>query len=307
MAGLAASTAGAQTSPQASPGLSESLTGPARAAFDSGKLLFANQDFGGALTEFAQAYEGSKDPRLLFNMAICEKNLHHYARMQTLLRRYQRDAGPRLTGENRAVVDDALHAIDNLVGAVSITVNEADATVSLDGANIATTPLSAPLAVDVGHHSIAVSKSGFDTVVQAIDVAGGNGLSVTLSLVKTTHLGHLTITCDAAATIVVDTSPSVDGRFDATLASGTHNIRVIESGKIPYTASVELRDGEKRTLAVSLENEHRTLIWPWFVGGAAVLAGAAVGGYFLLKPGSASTTAPPTGALPTVQLKSIQF
>ena len=42
----------------------------------------------GAYAKFGQAYDLSKDPRLLFNMAICMRNQHDYARMQGLLVRY---------------------------------------------------------------------------------------------------------------------------------------------------------------------------------------------------------------------------
>ncbi len=83
--------------------LANALQGDAKAAFDSANLLIANQDFAGAITKLSQAYSLSKDPRLLFNTAICEKNLHHYARMRgTWLTQYQRDSGASLTaGESR--------------------------------------------------------------------------------------------------------------------------------------------------------------------------------------------------------------
>ena len=56
-----------------------------------------------------------------------------------------------------------------------------------------------------------------------------------------------------------------------------------------------------RSLQIALEDEKSTLIWPWVVGGAAVVAGATIGGYFLFKPDPTPGKAP-QGQLGTVYL-----
>ena len=77
-----AATAEPRSAPagQAQP-LAQTLTGAARDAFTSAQILLNNGDFAGALTKYQEAYGLSKEPRLLFNMALCERNLHAYARM----------------------------------------------------------------------------------------------------------------------------------------------------------------------------------------------------------------------------------
>jgi hypothetical protein len=76
---------------------------------------------------------------------------------------------------------------------------------------------------------------------------------------------------------------------------------VTESGKIPYKVEIDLKDGEMRSVNVTLNNEKHGALWGWIVGGAAVLAaGAGVGGYFLFK------TQPPAAAPPD-QLGSAQL
>jgi hypothetical protein len=79
---------------------------------------------------------------------------------------------------------------------------------------------------------------------------------------------------------------------------------VTEPGKVSFQSDVELRDGETRTVEVSLQDEkHGGAVWPWIVGGAVVVAGGVVGGYFLFKP-SDTTTPPPVGKLGGVTLSS---
>src|SRR5882724_2714841 len=72
----------APAAPPAPPGprpLSESLTGGAKSDYEAARLLYGDGDHAGALVKFQSAFDQSKEPRLLWNMAACEKNLRHYA------------------------------------------------------------------------------------------------------------------------------------------------------------------------------------------------------------------------------------
>jgi hypothetical protein len=91
--------------------LAQTLQGPAKDAYSSAGLLFNNGDFAGAFTKYRAAYDLAKDPRLLYNMALCEKNIRHYAQMQVLLLRYERESGPTLSAEHKDAVEGALAAI----------------------------------------------------------------------------------------------------------------------------------------------------------------------------------------------------
>jgi hypothetical protein len=280
---LLPATAFAQSARQRPP-LDQSLQGPARDAYAYAKVLFENGDFQGALTKYGQAYEQSKDPRLLYNMALCERNLRAYARTQAFLQRYKSESGSALSPEQRASVDAALSAIQNLVGKVTLGISEAGATVTVDGESVGATPLPAPLVLDLGKHAVSVRKAGFEPAEQSFEVAGGGETTVVIKLVAQAHVAHLTVAAEDAATVVIDGKTAARGRFDGPLAPGTHDVSVTDPGKTPYAAQVDLRDGETRSIEVTLQDEkHANTVWPWVVGGAAVAAGAAVGGYFLFK------------------------
>ena len=247
-----------------------------------------------ALTKYRQAYELSKDPRLLFNMAICEKNLRGYARMQSLLQQYRREAGSSISPDDRATVEGVLAATKNLVGAVRLATSEGGASVAVDGEPAGTTPLAQPLVIDLGKHVVVVKKDGFETFERAVEVPGGGEVTVNVTLVPQIHASHLVVATEADATIVIDNAVAGTGRFDGKLSPGTHDVRVTEPGKTPYKAEIELKDGEMRTVQVTLADErHGGALWPWLVGGAAVAAGAAVGGYFLFKPRDETASVPP--------------
>ncbi len=284
--------------------LGESLAGTAKDAYVSGQILLNNSDFAGALKKYGQAYDLSKDPRLLFNMAVCARSLHSYAQMQSLLTRYAREAGTAMTPEDRIDVDNALAAIRNLVGAVRLTVTEAGADVAVDGLAVGATPLGSPLVVDLGTHKLSVTKPGFQPADWTVDVKGGAAVTVAITLVPQRHVAQLTVSADENALVIIDDMPPAKGRFDGEVPTGAHSVHVTEPGKVDYRAPMELKDGETRTLQVTLESEQRHgAVWPWITGGAAVVAGAVVGGYFLFKSSPASAP-PTTGNFATVQLSA---
>jgi hypothetical protein len=219
--------------------------------------------------------------------------------MQGLLEEYLRDSGPRLSADERAMVDGALAATKKLVATVTLTANEDGATVLVDGEPVGSTPLVWPVVVDLGNHVLVVKKAGFDPVTQSIDVAGGSESTIVVTLHPPSHVARVVVRSDDAATVIVDGAVVAQGHFEGRLAPGGHEVRVTESGKRPYETKVELREGELRTMQVTLESESSHAVWPWVVGAAVVVGGAVVGGYFLLRPPDES--APQAGTLGSVQ------
>jgi hypothetical protein len=163
----------------------------------------------------------------------------------------------------------------------------------VDGQSVGTTPLASSVPVELGHHRVTIKKAGFETVDQAIDAFGGSEVPVNVTLTATKHTAQLVVAADGAATIMLDGKTIAQGHFDGVLESGVHHVNVSEQGKQTYRADVELHDGETRQLQVTLEDEkHGASPLPWIIGGVAVAAGAAVGGYFLFRPQQTTTPVP---------------
>jgi hypothetical protein len=286
--------------------LAATLQGTARDAYGSARLLFKQGDFAGAANKYEQAYGLSKDPRLLFDMAICEKNLRAYARMQGLLEQYKREGIADMSADDRATVDGALAAVKNLVGTLTLTVDARGASVTVDGQSVGTTPLAGHVVLDLGKHVLVVQGTGMQAVTREVSVVGGADTALTLTIKPEGRTAHVIVAAEPDAMITLDGNSTSKARFDAQVAAGTHEIRVTEDGKVPYEADVDLKAGETRTLQVTLTSESHPTIWPWIVGGAVVAAGAAVGGYFLFRP-SDQTLPVPTGASGAVQFAAFRF
>ncbi len=253
------SAAGAPLPPSSPPGskpLSETLAGDAKADYEAGRLLIGDGDFVGAEVKFRSAYDRSHDPRLLWNVAACEKNQRHYARTITLLRQYVADGGALLTDADRAEAKALVDTIEALTVKLTITVNEAGAGVAVDDESVGLSPLPAPLVVDIGSRKIVVKKPGFKDFSEAVPIGGSAEAHVEIALLAEVHEGKLSVTTLADAAVFIDGQRVGTGHFEGKLKSGGHTLRVEAERMHPYQSEVTIADDENRSVDVPLEREY---------------------------------------------------
>jgi hypothetical protein len=295
-------------SPPPTPPLSESLTGQAQADYEAAKLLYGDGDFAGASLKFKQAFDASKDVRLLWNMAACEKNLRHYRKVYKLVERYVELGGSVLPESDKRDAADLLDAMKSYIARLKITVNEPDATISVDDEVIGMSPLMETVLLDMGARRIRITKPGFTEYSETMQAQGAGEIALTVKLQKETHEGRLALSAGGDNFLYLDGKMVGQGRWEGVIASGTHGLRVTAQGMKPYQTEIVLNDKETRTVAITLEPEKKdsnTAIW-WILGGV-VVAGAAGSTIYLVTRNKVSggTTAPPI--IGTIQPGSVQL
>jgi hypothetical protein len=273
--------------------LAESLQGSARADYAGARILYEDGDYAGAFTKLEAAYLASKDPRLLWNMAACEKALRHYANVMNLLERYLKEGGALIGEDERRATHELVDTVREFVNELGLDVQPAGVEVYVDGVKAATAPLAGRLRVDMGKRKLRFQKEGFVAQETEMDLAGGKSVDLKIQLQVETHEGTLRIMSDPSAVISVDGHVVGTAQWTGTLSSGPHSVYVSAPGKQPYKTDVVVKDRDATSLHVNLLDEQGPpglkadsssgALW-WIVGGVA-LAGAGVGGYFLLKPG----------------------
>ncbi len=268
--------------------LAQALTGDAKSDYDTGRLLITNGDFAGALLKFQSAYDKSKDPRLLWNMAFCEKNLRHYSKVISLVRRYKDEGAQIISAKEAQDAEDLLWTLQSLTSTVKLVVNEPGATVTIDDEPVGTSPIEKPVLVDIGSRHIHATKDGFVPYDATITVGNAPETAVDVKLQKELHEGRLVVNAHSGDLISVDGKEMGTGHWEGTVPSGGHTLHVTAKGMRPYQQEVTLADKESRTVTVSLDPEAKEGVkiptWAFIAGGAVLVSGAAVGGYFLFKP-----------------------
>ena len=291
---LSVSAARAQVSgaprPQVPPSggsLAEALRGDARTNYDAGRVLFEDQDFAGALVKFERAFENTPDPRLLWNMAACEKSLRHYARALELLERYSREGARYMSESQRDQLIALMDTLRSLISNVHLVIDQPGASVFVDDHLAGTTPLAGGLFVDLGARRIRVSKTGFQDQVINQEFSGGSDLTLYLTLVPEVREAKITIAADAASAISIDgQTVGQEGRWEGSLAAGDHTLRATAPGMVPYEKDIVVQAGQPRTLFIRLDKDSSGGMpaWVWVSLGVVAAGGLATGAYFLFRP-----------------------
>jgi hypothetical protein len=288
--------AAAQATPHGPPSLSDSLTGEAKAEYEAARLLFGDTDYQGALVKFEHALAKSGDARLLWNMAVCEKNLRHYVRVLMLLERYRREAGATLSDSQRADVQAVLQTVQSLISELRLTVDQPGAEVYVDDVSQGVTPLSGPILVDLGSRRLRVVKRGFEPWEKTRDFEGHSIVVENALLRPLPTEGQLSIFAESDTTIRIDQRIVGTVNYRGSVPAGQHSVRIDAPGKLPFTRDLTIAAGESRTLHVSLQSEsHGISPWVWVGASVLVAGGLATGGYFLVR--STPTAKPEAGTL----------
>jgi hypothetical protein len=187
--GLVHASALAQTHAARGKPLAQSLPADAKRDYDTGKLLFEDGDFATALLKYQAAYDSTHDARLLWDVAVCEKSLRHYARALATLSKYLADGGELLTAGDRKDAQDLSRAITPFTSAQTIHVAQDGAEVSIDNRVVGASPLPGPIVLDIGTRHVRVRKDGFRIWDTPVPVGGSAPTTVDVALEK--EGGHL--------------------------------------------------------------------------------------------------------------------
>ena len=303
---------GAEATAERKP-LAESLTGVARAEYEAGRILYVDGDYQTAVVKFDRAYQESKDPRLLWNMAAAEKNLRHYVRVEELVRRYIEESGAQLTETERTDAQALLDTVSQFIGDVTIKVQPDGASVAVDGAAVGVTPLPKPVRLEIGTRAVEVKKEGFIDHRESFQITGGSQL-LEFTLEQALHEGTLRILADPGNVIQVDGKVVGTTEWQGKIASGAHNVHVTAEGFRPYRSDTVIQDNQTTTLRITLQEDAKPLgamtpedskndyLWAWIAGGAVVVSGLAIGSYYLFRPEDSGPPAPVDGTLGTIEL-----
>jgi hypothetical protein len=235
----------------------EELPDAARKDWDAARDLLDANDFAGALVEYMRAYQESKNPRVLYNVAVCEKNLRHYARAEVRFKQELAEGQGKLSPADEKSVKEAIAALDPFVSTVEVTANEAGATLFIDDQEAGPTPFTSPVPIDVGPHELRLHKDGFVDVKQTVTVAGGTPAKATFDIQPAVKKSAVTVqvTGVAGANVVIDGIDMGQAPFKGEVVAGRHTFEARAPGFVTARQTTDVVYKEPLNVALDLSAE----------------------------------------------------
>lgn len=229
----------------------------ARKAWDAARQLAESKDFKGALVELQRAYELSGNPRVLYNVGALEKLSTHYARAVDAWERELREGTGKLAPGEVAEAKNAIAIVQQFVTTIDVTANEPDASLWIDDYTVGKTPFSGPVRIDVGKHTLKLSKDGFVDAVQQVDVAAGQRTPVVFTLEPKNKTALVTVQVGGApsATVFVDGRDMGPAPFKGELTADRHTIEARAPGFVTVGQTVDVQYKQPMSLVLSLSQE----------------------------------------------------
>lgn len=154
----------------------------ASAHFQRGTDLFNEGRYDAALAEFERAYEIAPALPVLYNLGRVHAELGHPVEAARAFERYLSEGGDTLPSARRTEVEQALARQRDRIGHLRVEANVEGAIISIDGSDVATTPLTAPIDLGGGTHSVGVRAPGYEGVTRDVSIAGTVEASLVVEL-----------------------------------------------------------------------------------------------------------------------------
>jgi hypothetical protein len=160
---------------------SEDAREAARRHYERGLALTNAADYGGALSEFRQAYAKSPNFAVLYNVGQAEAVLGHPVEAIAALSRYLKDGGAEVPEPRRTEVEAQIRQLQAKLAELTVATDQVGAIVRIDGKEIGTTPLYEPVRLAAGRHVVALI-AGARTETSTVDLAEGERRTLSLSV-----------------------------------------------------------------------------------------------------------------------------
>jgi hypothetical protein len=213
------------------------------------------------MSDFLHANELAPRASIQRNIAQCHRDLREFAEAynsyQTLLTKY----GSTMSTADRRAVVHALDELASLTAAVKVNVTDPGATVAVDGNTVGTTPLTSPLRVNIGTHTVTVAKPGYETLSKDVKVNGGDSATVEGPLQTEVTTGHLVVQAPPTAKVevFVDGADVGPAPWEGDVKPGVHVVEARGTDQFAAPKQVDVARKARAELALDLVGHNGTV------------------------------------------------
>jgi hypothetical protein len=287
----------------------------ARNAFVQGVDLAKQAQWAEALAAYERSAKLRPHAVTTYNIAVCHRAIGSYTLAREMFSRALSESAasspPQLADSLVENGKGYIGEIDGLLATANVHLAPANAAIAVDGRPLAQrtdAPGSKPvfvagvrppgpgeasaaasggdikLSLNPGAHVFTVSRPGFADAVINRTLSPGANVDLKLELDRLPATLHVAAT-EPGAVVTFDGIDVGVAPIDVSRPAGTYRMLVRKPGFKAYEAEVAVQPGQDLDLRASLTKEERSILsrW-WFWTGAGVLvAGVAVGTYFLSR------------------------
>jgi hypothetical protein len=149
----------------------DATTSMARARFKEGVEFYDKGEYEQARASFLQAYALKKHPAVLLNLAWSCLKSGHAMEAEKYFRQFLAE-GKDITDKQRADANDGLKQARSKLGSIEVSAVPGTE-VTVDGEKVGTTPLTDPVSVEAGAHTVKFKSADGSTDTQSVTVLGG--------------------------------------------------------------------------------------------------------------------------------------
>ncbi len=273
----------------------------AQSHFRRGVQLYQESNYDGALAEFTRAYELVPNYRILYNLGQTHAERHDYVAAVKLFDDYLEQGGSDVPGPRRQATERERASLVERIATLQIESNIDGAELFVDGQSQGVGSRSRAIALNPGLSELRLQKRGYEPVTRRLNLAGGDSLSVELSLEPAAALeapaGGALARSSAQAV-----APSRTGLWVSGITAGLLTGATVTFAVLATNANREL-DAELRQLQTDPrstdETRSRVRTYAALTDGFGVASALAVGSviYFLLSPGERPASSSDRAAL----------
>jgi tetratricopeptide (TPR) repeat protein len=154
----------------------------AREHFQKGVSAYADQRFAEAAEEFETAYRLSPAFKLLYNIGQVNVALGRSVEAVEAFDKYLKQGAAVIPPERKREVSAEIEKQLGRIGTISVRTFPDEADVRLDGVLVGRTPLSKPLRVNAGRHTIEALAAAHKPATREVEVVGKAEIAIELTL-----------------------------------------------------------------------------------------------------------------------------
>lgn len=204
----------------------------AKKFFDAGIKFSQQGAYRDALAAFREAKRLAPRPSIQTNLAQTHRDLREYAAAYEAYAELITTYPTQLKPQEILSAQRAMSELEAFTGTIEVKTQEPGARVSLDDSDVGALPLAHPLRVNVGTHTLLISKDGFQPIKKSLDVKGHDAIVISDPLTKGATTGHANVSVSPAtpgAIILVDNAEQGPPPVKLDLPPGQH----VFSAKVP--------------------------------------------------------------------------